>query len=289
MISLKTVNLTADSKGYVDSLGGLYSKFQAVTVTMSYHSFWSLRSAPFGAGELGQQFFAAKPQREAFARLHYMVENGHSTGLLIGPLGCGRSALLKQIASSRGFGDTAVDVALTACGQRNTDETLRSLATQLGASPVGELWRAISERVLASARQKVRTLWLIDDTTSEIVRLAAALVSESRWVTVIAVTPAEQAISLANHLGLCPLRIDLTPFSLADTMQFVRYRLSEAQASEPIFSDSALVRLHELGDGCVGVIEHLAELSMSAAAAHGVREIGAHLIEAVQEEFVRAA
>ncbi|WP_153557959.1 hypothetical protein [Roseimaritima sediminicola] len=256
---------------------------------MSYHSFWSLRSVPFGASELGQQFFAARPQREAFARLHYVVENGHAAGLLFGAMGSGRTVLLKQVASSRGFGDTAVEVALTGCGQRGSEPVLRSLATQLGASPAGDLWRAISERVLASARQKVRTLWLIDDATTEVARLAASLVSDCRWMTVIAATEPERARSVAAELGLCPLRIDLPPFALSDTMQFIRHRLNEAQAREPIFSDSALVRLHELGDGSVGVISHLAELAMSAAASHGVREIGAQLIEAVQEEFVRAA
>ncbi len=256
---------------------------------MSYHSFWSLRSVPFGASELGQLYFAAKPQREAFARLHYLVGNGHPTGLLIGEAGCGRTALLKQIASSRGFGDIAVDVALTACGQQSKEESLQSLAMQIGASPIGSLWRSISERVLASARQKVRTLWLIDDASSEIARLGGSLVSENRWMTVIAVSPPEPSRFIATQLGACPLRIDVTPFSLTDTMQFVRHRLSEAGATRSIFSDSALVRLHELADGRVGILCQLAELAMTTAAAHGAQEIGADLIEAVQDEFVRAA
>src|SRR6056297_1731374 len=167
---------------------------------MSYHSFWSRRSVPFGASELGQLYFAAKPQREAFARLHYLVGNGHPTGLLSGEAGCGRTALLKQIASSRGFGDIAVDVALTACGQQSKEESLQSLAMQIGASPIGSLWRSISERVLASARQKVRTLWLIDDASSEIARLGGSLVSENRWMTVIAVSPPEPSRFIATQL-----------------------------------------------------------------------------------------
>ncbi|WP_145350596.1 AAA family ATPase [Roseimaritima multifibrata] len=257
--------------------------------TMSYHAFWSLRRAPFGSGELGQSFHSAKPQKEAFARLHYLVENGHGTGVLIGELGSGRTTLLNQVASSRGFGDTAVDVALTTCAHRTTAESLQNLTMQLGVCNGEAPWRAIGDRILASARQQVRTLWLIDDATAEIAQLAGSLVSENRWLTVIASTHPENLPSLAVNLGQCPLRIDLPTFSLRDTMQFVRARIKDAGGTTQIFSDSALVRMHELGDGRIGIIAHLAELALSSGATHGLSEIQAEWIEAVQDEFVRAA
>lgn len=256
---------------------------------MSYHAFWSLRTMPFGASPLGRQFYSAPPQREAFARLHYLVAHGHSVGLISGPGECGRSALLREVASSRGFGDIAIDVALTACAHQPAHETLAELAVQLGASPLGGLWQRIGERITASARQQVRTLWLIDDINDEVAQLAGALLSQNRWLTVLATARDQQVSGIAGKLGSCPLRIELAPFALRDTMAFVRHRLSEAGATRPIFTDSALVRLHELSDGHVGRIIRYAELAMTAAAAQGATEIAATWVDTAREEFVRAA
>lgn len=256
---------------------------------MPYHDFWSLHTAPFGASDLGRRYYAAKPQREAFARIQYLVDNGHSVGLLIGNSGCGKSELLKQVATSRGFGDHAIDVALTSCGQRTTVETLEHLAVQLGIGSDVTGWRSIRERILAAARQHVRTVWLIDDASVDVAAAAASLVSQERWLTVVAAVQPERVLKVATALDVCPLRVDLTAFTLRDTMSFVRQRLSEAGGREDIFTDGALIRMHELSDGRIAVIVRIAELAMAAAAANQQAEINAGWIDAVQDEFVRAA
>lgn len=257
---------------------------------MSYHEYWSLRRAPFSSPDCVDAFFAGRPQREAIARLEYLIGSGQGSGLLISPTGCGRSTLLRRAATSSGFGDCAVDVALTHTSQHGSADALQSLAAQLGireqATP---LWRAVCDRVRAAGRQHVRTLWLIDDATTEVAEMAAALASESRAVTVVAVTQPRRAAALAVAFGACPLRLDLEPLELQDTVAYVNHALAVAGAPQAIFSDSAIVRLHELGEGRIAVIARLAELALLAGAAHQVGEIQAELVEAIQDELIRAA
>lgn len=257
---------------------------------MSHYAYWSLQKLPFGRPELADDFFAGRPQREALARLHYLICGGRSSGLLIAPAGAGRTTLLGRVAVSAGFGDCAVDMVRTGARHRSRDELLVQLAVRLGTNPLrGDLFRQVSERIEASARQSVRTVWLLDDATPLAADLAGALADECSWFTAVIGCSPQDALELAAALGGCPLRIDLDAFDLSDTAAFVRHSLAQAGGREDIFRDTAMVRLHELAEGCVATISRLAELALLAGAAQQAREITAELVEAVQFEVIQQA
>lgn len=259
-------------------------------VTMAFFENWSLKRPPFARFCVADTFFMGYSQREALARLHYMVESGQSCALLISHWGCGATTLLRHVAGSSGFGDMAVDVAMTNHHGKKGEDALRSLAVQLGAPDESALlWRNVLERTVASARQHVRTLWLIDDATPEAAQWAGRLTSENRWVTAVLTTGHEQTHEIAANIGACPLRIDLEPLSLQDTLNYVAHAITAAGGRSEIFSDSAVVRLHEVAEGRIAVIARLAELAMQTAAGQGLQRIGSDLVEVVQSEFVRAA
>ncbi len=257
---------------------------------MPFYENWSMKYSPFARLDRAAHFFSGRPQREALARLHYLVDSGHSTGLLINQGGCGATRLLRHVAGSAGFGDTAVDVAMTHGRLDRGDDVLAALALQLGASEACvSPWQAVLDRTIASARQQVRTLWLIDEGTSEAAAWAGRLTSENAWVTAIVTTSCAEAGPLATALGGCPLRIDLEPLDVSDTFDFVHEMLAAAGGSTEVFTDSAMIRLHELAEGRIAVIGQLAELAMQTAAQHGLPRVGSDLVEAIQGEFVRAA
>lgn len=257
---------------------------------MPFYEKWSLKRAPFSRFSAADAFFSGCSQREALARLHYMVESGQSCALLISSWGCGATTLLRHVAGSSGFGDTAVDVVMTNHQGKKADDAFRSLAVQLGASDRADrLWRNVLERTIASARQQVRTLWLVDDATPEAAQWARRLTSENRWVTAVITSEPESVGGIMGNLGACPLRIDLEPLSLQDTLNYINHAITAAGGHGEIFSDSAVVRMHELSEGRIAVVARLAELAMQTAAGHGLQKINSDLVEAVQSEFVRAA
>lgn len=262
---------------------------------MSHYAYWSLQKLPFGRPELADEFFPGRPQREALARLNYLICGGRSSGLLIAPCGAGRTTLLNRIAVSAGFGDTAVDMVRTGGRNRSAEELLVHLAMRLGASRLGagcsrgDVYRQVSERVGASARQSVRTVWLLDDATPLAAETAGALAAESPWFTAVIGCSPHDALQLAASLGGCPLRIDLEAFDLSDTAAYVRHSVAQAGGREELFKDAAIVRLHELSEGRVATIARLGDLALLAGAGQNAQQVTPELIEAVQYEVMPAA
>ena len=143
---------------------------------MSYQKYWSLSKLPFGRPETADEFFAGRPQREALARIDYLIRSGHNHGLVISPPAVGRTCLMSRVAQSAGFGDCAVDMVYTGAQDRSCDQLLRQLAIKLGSQRlISDGYRQVLERVTAAGRSRIRTVWLIDDCTP-----AAASVAERR-------------------------------------------------------------------------------------------------------------
>lgn len=256
---------------------------------MSYQKYWSLSKLPFGRPESTDDFFSGRPQREAIARLDYLIRGGHNAGLLIAEPGVGQTTLLRRIAESAGFGNCAVDMIRTTAKHRSRDELLHQLAIRMGSTRLfSDAYRQVCDRITASGRQRVRTVWLIDGATNTAAELAGLLSSECPWLTAVVGCSPEQAIRIATIMGGCSLRIDLDPFDLSDTMAFVRHQVRAAGNSAKIFSDAAIVRLHELSEGRVATIARLAELSLPVGAAQNASLINADVVEAVQFEVVSA-
>ena len=256
---------------------------------MDYLRYWSLKEKPFGR-DAGRSFFAGVPQREAIARLNYMVVGGMDCGVLLSPSGCGMSTLLRHVARSSGFGDCAVEMLLTRGDQSTIEAVCSDLADVMRLDHrSSDLQSQIDASIDASSRQAVRTVWLVDRCGAEAAMLARWLMDRDRRFSVVMGTVPESASHLAVTLGSCPLRIELPALSLEETANYVRHALYMAGTSSEIFTDTAIVRMHEIGEGRIGVMSSVAELAMAVGAAHNVDQINADMLEVVQEELVRAA
>jgi type II secretory pathway predicted ATPase ExeA len=257
---------------------------------MHFLKHWSLQHLPFSPVTSPEFFFAGRGQREAIARLDYMVRTETRSALLLSERGCGATTLLRRVSGSSGLGNAAVDAVLTSGGVDTTAAALARLAVGLLVDPFGDqTLQRISEAITASGRHQVRTLWLIDRCDAPTAELASRLSASHRSLLVVMCTAPQAASALHEQLDGCPLRIELPPFDLHDTVAYVRFCMAAAGAVGEVFDDSALVRLHELSDGKVAVLAALAQLGLAAAAQFGAKMVTADCIESVQHELVRAA
>lgn len=263
---------------------------------MDYLNHWSLETNPFGRRGI-QPFFMGTPQREAIARLHCLVSGGLVSGLLMAMPGCGLTSLLQHVSLSTGFGDTAVQMILTDGRADNRDDVWARIADQLRIQVPSnaDLESKVSDTIRSLSRQGVRTIWLIDQCEETSASTARQLVNQDRHFSVVMGVEPEQAQASCLAFGQCPLRIELTPLSLEDSIRFIDWSMQTSRRAgisqhEPaVFSDTALVRLHELGEGRMGLIGRVAELALIIGAAHQLKQINADLLESVQGELVRAA
>jgi len=262
---------------------------------MSYLSHWGLENSPFRRGD-HSRFFAGSSQREAIARLNYLIGGGLSCGLLLSYPSCGLTSILRHVSRSAGFGNTAVEMVLTSGDQDSASAVWTDLARALRVRPdPTSAPSRISDLIAVASRQGVRTIWLQDRSQTFAAQVARQLIDQHHAMTVVMGAGPDQAKELSVALGHCPLRIELCPLSVDEAAQYVSESLAASRrvvvpaSRKQVFTDSALIRLHELSEGRIGQINDLCELSLMVAAANNFSQIDARLLESVCEETVRAA
>ena len=257
---------------------------------MNFLTHWSLQRAPFGPLATADAFFAGAPQREAIARLEYLIRSESRAALLLAERGCGTTTLLKRVSGTSGLGNAAVDAFVTCGPAKSPDVALARLAVEMSIDPFAPgLGRRLSEAIGASGRNQVRVLWMIDRCDPASAEAAASLAAGNRWLTTVLSTAPCDAANLSCWLDCCPLRVDLEPLSLDDSIGYLRYCLAMAGGREDIFEDTAAVRLHELSEGKLALLSAMAQVALLAAAALRVDTVSAQCVESAQHELVRAA
>ncbi|HVC94177.1 MAG TPA: AAA family ATPase [Pirellulales bacterium] len=261
-----------------------------------YHAYWGLREKPFSDGVDARRYLPSPSHEEALARLHFLAEGGRRLGLLLAPSGNGKSLLLEIFARQLRYAGCQVS-QVSLLGMELHD-LLWQLAADWGLSPDRAdgpfaLWRAISDRLAENRWQGIRTVALFDDADDagpevldQVGRLCrAAPGSDARLTLVIAGRTERVSFFGRRLLDLADLRIDIVPWDLVDTEQFVTQSLSRAGRNHPAFTPDALIRLHELSGGIVRRLSALADLALLAAAGGQLALVDTHTVERVHDEL----
>jgi len=261
-----------------------------------YQSHWGLRESPFH-GDLVAQFLHQSPtHEEALARLQFLVKNHRRLGLLMGPSGSGKSLVLETFAEQlRRHGRPVVKISLLGV---KSAEMLWLLAAGWNLNPdpctsAIALWRAITDRLREFYYQKLETAVLLDDADcadsqvlAQVARLARHDSSSEARLTLVLAGRREKMGRLGDHLlDLAELRIDLEPWDQADTANFLKTSLVKAGSKSPVFSESAIGRLHELSQGIPRRAAQLADLSLLAGAGANLQHIDADVVESAYHEL----
>lgn len=265
-----------------------------------YQAYWGFAESPF-AGQLDvSRFFQAPPQEEALARLHFLVDEHRTLGLLLGDSGSGKTLVLNVFV--RPLRRLPGRSALVNVAGQSEQEFLWLLAAQLGVDvPYGatefRLARAIDDFFAASAYEQLSTVVLLDDADEarpevidQIIRLVQyGSMRDPRLTVVLAAQPRRVARLGERLLGLSELRIDLANWEFEDTAAYVKQALARAGRSTPIFAPGALRRLHELSGGVPRRVRQLADLALVAGAGANAPQIEGDIIDSVFEELALAA
>jgi general secretion pathway protein A len=261
-----------------------------------YQAYWGLSKSPFRGHLDPRAFHRGAAQDEALARLHFLVEERRTLGLVLGNRGAGKSLLLQAFATE--LGSTQFEWArlgLLGIGRR---EFLWQLAGELGIESrrtAGEavLHRAIDDHLIANRFQQLSTVLLLDDVDEaspdvlgEIVRLALFNQTHDVGLTLVVAAHPERLSRLGDRLlELAELRVDLLGFDQDDTAALIRKLLAEAGRSSPIFSEAAVQRIQELSGGIPRRIKQLADLALVGGAGANLAQIEPVMIDLVYQEL----
>ncbi len=187
-----------------------------------------MASLPSGTSSPSAFFFSSPTHLEAFSRMQFLVDEKRRMGLILGNRGNGKTLVLDMLAGDfRARGIPTVSVSLVDLDVR---ELLWIMATQLGAptgrnKTVGELWRAILDRLAANAYQHLRTVALLDDVDkapndvfNHIIRLARHNPTPPAALTMVLAADQTGASRLMSRLiDLVDLRTELEPWDAWET------------------------------------------------------------------------
>jgi type II secretory pathway predicted ATPase ExeA len=261
-----------------------------------YQAYWGLSKSPF-RGHLDLQAFHRGPaQDEALARMHFLVEERRTLGLVLGDTGTGKSLLLEIFASELGSNKHQwALLGLLGIGRR---EFLWQLAGELGIESrrtAGEavLHRAIDDHLIANRFQQLSTVLLLDDVDeaapevlSEVVRLALYNQTHDAGLTIVLAAHPERLSRLGDRLlELAELRVDLLGWEVDDTAALLKKSLADAGRTTPIFSEAAVQRIHDLSGGVPRRIKQLADLALVGGAGSNLAQIEPDLVELVYQEL----
>jgi type II secretory pathway predicted ATPase ExeA len=225
------------------------------------------------------------------ARLDFLRENRCPLGLLLGPAGSGKSAVLAEYAERAARGGALVASANAAAADEL--HVLVSLAVGLLTDSQGDarqLWQRLADRAEEMKLEGLTALVLLDDLdraapgTLSLVKRLLALPNEP--LTIVASARPETVGRLGLRLlEQTALRIDLAPWTQTETREYLDTSLTRAGRVQPAFAEAGAQRLFELSGGAPRRVNQLAQLALLAGAGQKLSLIDAETIDAVQEEL----
>jgi len=266
-----------------------------------YQTHWGLDRPPFPSGSDPRLFYKGVSQREALARLRFVVENRRRLGLLLSETGLGKSQLLKAFAAQCLLGNCG---RLENCAVAQVDllgissrEFYWQLGTELHAAVQVDdqpmrLFQKTTDQIQENRLQDIPTVLLLDnvdqagaDLLTQLLRLVH-LGSSDNWLSIVLTTNQAAVSRLGEQvLDMVDLRIDLQSWDELDTTGYLQFALFEAGAERPLFDELAVTEIHHLTDGNPRKINRLADCALQIGSGADLQTIDSATVHAASESI----
>ena len=233
---------------------------------------------PFGRHVPASAMFESTGHREALARLRLMVENNY-LGLLTGEVGSGKSTLVRCLFE--GLDSMRCQPVYISSSCLRPREFYSELLRCLGEVPPYSLVKAKrlwADVLTARQEQGDKTLVIVVDEAQE---MSEAMLAELRFLVshqmdscslfpVILVGQSElrRTLRLKKHEAIAQrisLQYHLSGLALDETREYVKHQMDTAGLTTPLFSDSAINRVHSASQGIPRLINHFCSQALHDA------------------------
>lgn len=260
------------------------------------YSYWNLSGSPFPSGIDARQFYQSTSHEEALARMHFLVDQPRRVGLLLGESGVGKSLLFEVFAKQVRSGLRQV-ISLSLLGITPQD-LLWQLASQFRRDvppqeSLFQLWRGVADGLAENRYQNIGTVLLLDDADEaepevllQATRIAQLDLSAATRITIILASQGHKLRNLGRRLlELADLRVDLEPWSEAETIAYLHWALAQAGCAKQIFTGAAKRQIHSLASGVPRRVRQLADMALIAGAGGELDQIDVDVVESVYQEL----
>lgn len=263
-----------------------------------YETYFGLRERPFSKTPDPRFLFLSRGHREALARMQYAVEE-RDLVLLTGEIGCGKTTL------SRALMDALDDNYKVVCliNPRLTPlEFLSSLARHLGVKDPArfkvDLLEQIGRCLFDCYEQGITPVVVIDEAqlvphkeTFDEIRLLTNFQLDDRNLISLVLMGQPELKKRLRHRAYEPLRqrigmqYNLQPLSLAETAEYLDFRLVRAGGRPGLFDEKAVEDIYHYSGGVPRMINHAASLALLECFGQGGDGVNGDVMAAVMLEL----
>jgi len=264
-----------------------------------YPRYFGLKEPSFSIAPDPHYLFLSEQHREALAHLLYGAGEHGGFVLLTGEVGTGKTtvcrAFLEQLPD-------AVDVALIVNPALTADELLRAICDEFrvqvppGEHSIKRLVDGLNDYLLAAHAAGRRPLLMIDEAQNlrpkvmEQVRLLTNLeTTKAKLLQIFLIGQPElkrmlERESLRQLNQRITARFHLRPLGAAETAAYIRHRVAVAGVERPLFTASALRRIHQVSGGVPRVINILCDRALLGACVTRANQVSAQIVARAARE-----
>lgn len=259
-----------------------------------YLDHFQLRGQPFREHAAATALWHDQRMKEGLARLDFLVSMGE-LGLLTGPSGVGKSALIKQLLNTL----TPQRCETVYCHLTHLPSAglLKVVATQLGEPPRRGKDRLFQQILERAGRAEGALLLIFDEAhllSSEALTDVRLLVSSALEVgpplkiLLCGQDPLRGTMKRAQHADLLnrvSVRYQLRPLSKPQTAHYVDFQISQAGGDAKLFDQEVKELLHDFSGGLPRAINNLAIACLLQATATGAARVDEEVFRQAAAEF----
>jgi general secretion pathway protein A len=263
-----------------------------------YEAFFGLRERPFSKTPDPRFLFLSRGHREALARMQYAVEE-RDLVLLTGEIGCGKTTLSRALMDTL---DRSFKVVCLINPRLTPLEFLCSVARHLGVKEPArfkvDLLEQIGKILFEYYEQGITPVVVIDEAqlvpykeTFDEIRLLTNFQLDDRNLVSIVLMGQPELQHRLKHRAYEPLRqrigmqYDLKPLDLAETAEYLDFRITKAGGRAGLFCEDAVVSIFRYSSGTPRMINHAASLALLECFGRGENRVGAAVMTTVLLEL----
>lgn len=259
-----------------------------------YLEHFQLKSQPFSEHAAVSALWQDQRMDEGLARLEYLIQCGQ-LGLVTGPSGVGKSALLKRFL--HGLLPQHCQAIYCHLTHLPSAGLLKMVVTTLGETPrrgKERLYEQIQER---AARAEGTLLLVFDEahlldgdalTDLRLLISSALDVRPPLKMLLVGQDPLRAVLRKARHADLAnrvSVRHQLRPLSREQTCRYIDFQFGQAGGDTKVFDESVKTAIHDFTGGVPRQINNLATACLLQATARNVLRIDDSLFQHAAGEF----
>ncbi|OGQ04477.1 MAG: AAA family ATPase [Deltaproteobacteria bacterium RIFCSPLOWO2_12_FULL_44_12] len=268
---------------------------------MDHLQYYHLTQEPFSIMPLTQFYFHSEQHDRALERLHYAVSGMKGLAVLVGDIGLGKTLLARRLLET--LPESEYEVSLLVVLHEDVDSTwlLKRIAAQVGVENVPdqkvEILTKLLKRLNEIAEQGKKTIVLIDEAhmlrskqlMEEIRGLLNLELETQKLISLVLFGLPELDQCLNTDAALAQriaVRFNLKPLSGEAVNHYIEFRLSQAGATQPIFSGDALQAIHQYSKGIPRLINVLCDNSLfEGYVRRASMPLGVEVVTSVSEDL----